>query len=211
MRVSVPVRRRRFLNRFAGAVLAGIAGPALLAACDGGKKLSFQGVDVTGAEFARGFSLRDTEGTVRTLADFRGKAVVVFFGYTQCPDVCPTTLSEIVEVRRQLGADGVRVQAVFVTVDPARDTAPVLRAYMQNFDPSFVALVPTPEELAVVAKEFRIFYRKADGKTPTSYTMDHSAGAYVFDPQGRVRVFTTYGKGAQPLLEDVRTLLREAG
>lgn len=170
----------------------------------------FQGVDLTGAEYARDLPLTDHNGQARSLKDFAGKVVVVFFGYTQCPDVCPTSMSELAEVKRALGADGDRLQGIFVTVDPERDTAEVLKAYMVNFDPSFLALRGTPEQLAAVAKDFKIYYKRVDGQTPTSYTMDHSAGSYVYDPAGRLRVYHRYGSGAQSLAADVRALLEEA-
>jgi len=186
---------------------AGLAA-SLMTAC-APAKTEFKSVDITGAEYARDFKLPDQNGQVRTLADFKGKAVVVFFGYTQCPDVCPTTMSEMAEVKRQLGADGERLQAIFVTVDPARDTAELLKAYMGNFDPTFIALRPeTPEQLAALAKDFKIYYKKVEGKTESSYTMDHSAGSYIYDPQGRLRLFARYGSGPQALLSDLQALLR---
>ncbi|MEO6624160.1 MAG: SCO family protein [Burkholderiaceae bacterium] len=174
-------------------------------------KPSFVSVDVTGADYARDFALLDHNGKLRSLKDFAGKIVVVFFGYTQCPDVCPTTMSELVEIRKVLGADGARVQALFVTVDPERDTAEVLKAYMTNFDPSFLALRPSsPEQLAALAKDFKAYYKKVEGRTPTSYTMDHSAGSYVFDTKGKLRLFTRYGSGAAALAGDLRLLLKQA-
>jgi len=174
------------------------------------KKPSFHGVDITGAEYARDLELTDHNGQQRSLKDFRGKVVVVFFGYTQCPDVCPTSLQELAEAKRLLGPDGERLQGIFVTIDPERDTPGLLKAYMANFDPNFIALRGTPEQTAAVAKEFKVYYKKIEGKTPTSYTMDHSAGSYIFDPEGRVRVFHRYGSGAQALADDLRTLLRES-
>lgn len=170
----------------------------------------FQGVDLTGAEYARDLPLTDQYGKPRSLKDFAGKVVVVFFGYTQCPDVCPTSMSELAEVKRSLGAEGDRLQGIFVTVDPERDTPDMLKAYMANFDPSFIALRGTPEQLAAVAKDFKIYYKRVDGQTPTSYTMDHSAGSYVYDTKGRLRVYHRYGSGAQSLTADVRALLDEA-
>ena len=174
-------------------------------------KPSFVSVDVTGGDFAKDFALKDHNGQPRTLKDFAGKLVVIFFGYTQCPDVCPTTMAEMAEVKKLLGKDADKLQAIFVTVDPARDTPEVLKAYMTNFDPTFLALVPTPEQLPEVTKQFKIYYKKVDGKTPTSYTMDHSAGSYVFDTQGRVRLFTRYGSGAKALAGDLAQLLKQAG
>ena len=150
--------------------------------------MEFRGIDVTGAEYARDLPLTDHNGQQRSLKDFAGKVVVVFFGFTQCPDVCPTSMQELAEVKRSLGADGDRLQGIFVTVDPERDTAEVLKAYMGNFDPSFLALRGSPEQLAAVAKDFKVYYKKVEGKTDTSYTMDHSAGSYVYDPAGRLRV-----------------------
>ncbi len=190
--------------------LGGLGFLALLAlgACGQGKP-AFRGVDITGAEYAQGWALADQNGQVRTVKDFAGKVVIVFFGYTQCPDVCPTSMQELAEVKRMLGKDGERLQGVFITVDPDRDTSELLKSYMANFDPSFVALrASTPEQLAKVTKDFKIYYKKVDGKTPTSYTMDHSAGSYTFDPQGRVRLYNRYGSGAAALAEDVKILLK---
>lgn len=181
----------------------------LFSACSE-KKAEFKGVDVTGADYAKDLPLTDHNGQARRLQDFRGKVVVVFFGFTQCPDVCPTSMQELAEVKRQLGADGDRLQGIFVTVDPERDTGEVLKAYMANFDPSFLALRGTPEQLAAVGKDFKIYYKKVEGKTPTSYSMDHSAGSYVYDTQGRLRVYHRYGSGPQALVPDVKQLLAEA-
>ncbi len=192
------MKRRIFIVALSGAVLA---------ACSQKQAVAFKGVDVTGAEYAKDFKLADANGQVRTLGEFKGKVVVVFFGYTQCPDVCPTTMAELAEVRKSLGADASKLQVIFISVDPERDTPEVLKAYMGNFDPTFIALRPTPEQLAQTAKDFKIHYAKVPGKTPTSYTMDHSAGSYVFDPEGRVRVFTRYGTGAQAVADDVKVLL----
>ena len=171
-------------------------------------KVAFKGVDITGADYAKELNLSDQNGQVRKIKDFSGKLVVVFFGYTQCPDVCPTTMQELAEVKRLLGSDGDKLQAVFVTVDPERDTTALLKAYVENFDASFVALRPTPEQLPVIAKDFKIYYKRVEGKTPTSYTMDHSAGSYTFDAQGRVRLFNRYGMGAKALAHDFKLLLK---
>jgi protein SCO1/2 len=178
-----------------------------LAACSPDKP-KFNGIDITGADYAKGFTLTDHNGQSRSLSDFKGKVVVLFFGYTQCPDVCPTSMAELAEVKRLLGADGDKLQGVFVTVDPTRDTTELLKAYMANFDPTFLAFVPTAEELTDVAKRFKIYYKKQDGKTPTSYTMDHSAGSYVYDTQGNVRLYSRYGSGAQVLAQDIQMLLK---
>ena len=201
--------RRGFLQ-FGGLALAGSV--ISLAGCDapssgGGATPSFKGIDITGAEYARTLSLTDQNGQPRTLSDFKGKVTVVFFGFTQCPDVCPTTMAELAQVKTSLGKDGDRVQGVFVTVDPERDTAEVLKSYMGGFDPSFVALRGSPEEIAATAKEFKVFYAKVPGKTEGSYSVDHTAGSYVFDAQGKVRLFIRYGGGAEALAADLKTLL----
>jgi len=178
-----------------------------LSACSEPKP-AFKAVDITGADYAKELNLPDQNGQVRKLKDFAGKLVVVFFGYTQCPDVCPTTMQELAEVKRLLGPDGDKLQAVFVTVDPERDTTELLKSYVENFDASFVALRPTQEQLPAIAKEFKIYFKRVEGKTPTSYTMDHSAGSYTFDTQGRVRLFNRYGMGAQALADDFKLLLK---
>jgi protein SCO1 len=195
------MQRRTLLSSLAAAMALASAGCA-------DNKPQFKSVDITGADYAKDFSLADQNGKLRSLQDFRGKAVIVFFGFTQCPDVCPTTLAEIVQARKLLGADGEKVQAIFVTVDPERDTADVLKAYMANFDPGFVALRGSPEQLAAMAKDFKVYYKKVPGKTAGSYTMDHSAASYIYDPQGRLRLYTRYGSGPQALADDLKLLLK---
>jgi protein SCO1 len=172
------------------------------------KKPEFRSVDITGADYALDFALPDVNGQTKTLADFKGKAVVLFFGFAQCPDVCPTTMAEIASVKKSLGKDGEKVTAVFVSVDPERDTPQVLKAYMESFDPSFTALRGTPEQTAALAKYFKIYYKKVEGKTPTSYTIDHTAASFVYDSQGKLRLYTRYGMGAQALAEDLKILLK---
>jgi protein SCO1 len=179
----------------------------LLSGCSE-QKPQFKSVDVTGADYSQNFALPDQFGKTRTIADFKGKVVVVFFGFAQCPDVCPTTMAELAEVKKMLGKDGDKLQAIFITVDPERDTPEVLKAYMANFDPSFIALRGSLEQTAATAKHFKIYYKKVEGKTPGSYTMDHSAGSYVFDPQGHVRLYTRYGSGVAALADDVKLLLK---
>ncbi|MCA0441572.1 MAG: SCO family protein [Proteobacteria bacterium] len=199
--------KRNALKKIAiGALWVGAAG--IFSACSP-KGPKFQGVDLTGAEYGRDLPLTDQFGKERSIKDFAGKVVVVFFGYTQCPDVCPTSMSELAEVKRSLGADGDKLQGIFVTVDPERDTPEMLKGYMASFDPSFIALRGTPEQLVAVAKDFKIYFKRVDGQTPTSYTMDHSAGSYVYDTKGRLRVYHRYGAGAQSLAADVRALLDE--
>ncbi len=179
----------------------------IISACTG-EAPGFSAIDITGADYARDFALTDHNGQPRTLKDFRGKVVVMFFGYVQCPDVCPTSMTELAQAKQLLGKDGERLQGLFVSVDPERDTAEVLKGYMQAFDPSFLALQTTPESLAAVARDYKVYYKKVAGPTPTSYSMDHSAGSYVYDPQGRLRLFTRYGSGAQALAADIRLLLK---
>jgi protein SCO1/2 len=198
--------KRGALRALGAATLACTAALALTA-CNRNEQPKFQGVDVTGAEYARDIPLTDVNGQRRSLKDFSGKVVAVFFGYTQCPDVCPTTLQELAEVRQQLGAQGDKLQAVFVSLDPERDTPAVLKAYLANFDDSFVGLHGTPDEVAAVAKDFKIFFKKVPGKTEGTYTLDHSAGTYLYDTQGRLRVYERYGAGPQVLAQDVRALL----
>ena len=198
--------KRAVLRALGAVTLAGTASFALTA-CKDDSKPKFQGVDVTGAEYAKDIPLQDVNGQRRSLKDFSGKVVAVFFGYTQCPDVCPTTLQEFVEVKQALGADGNKLQAIFVSLDPERDTPQVLKAYLANFDESFVGLHGTPDEIAAVAKDFKIFFKKVPGKTEGTYTLDHSAGTYLYDPQGRLRVYERYGVGSQVLAQDVKALL----
>ena len=178
--------------------------------CTPEAKTTFNAVDMTGADYAKDFSLTDADGKVRTLADFKGKVVVLFFGYAQCPDVCPTTMTEMAQVKQALGADADKLQVLFITVDPARDTPTVMKAYMGAFDPSFVALIPTPEQLAATAKDFKAYYKKVDGTTPTSYSMDHSAASYLYDPQGRLRLYARYGTGVPAMVADIKALLKSS-
>ena len=198
------------IRRHALKTIAACAGwtgvSAIFGACSE-KGPTFTSIDITGANYARDFVLTDHNGQRRSLTDFAGKVVVVFFGYVQCADVCPATMAELADVKRLLGAQGSLLQALFITVDPARDTPAVLKAYMANFDPTFLALYTTPEQLEALAKEFRIFYKKVPGATATSYTVDHSAGSYVYDQQGRIRLYTSYGTAAALLAGDIRQLL----
>jgi protein SCO1 len=190
-------------------LLAGCA--AALAACSAEKpKPAFKNIDITGAEYAKALSLPDVDGKTRTLDEFKGKVVVVFFGFAQCPDVCPTTLAEIADVRSKLGADSARVQPVFVTVDPERDTPAVLREYVKPFGSDVVALRGTLEQTQAAARSFKVFFAKNPGKTEGSYSIDHTAGCFVFDPKGQVRLFVRYGGGAEVWLDDLKLLLAGA-
>jgi protein SCO1/2 len=197
------MNKRDFL-RLAGVSAAWTA----MAGCSDPKP-SFNAVDMTGADYAKDFALKDADGKERTLADFKGKVVVLFFGYAQCPDVCPTTMTEMAQVKQQLGKDGDKLQVLFVTVDPDRDTPEVMKAYMGAFDPAFVALIPTQEQLAAMAKDYKAYYKKVDGKTPTSYSMDHSAASYIYDTQGRLRLYARYGAGVAPMVADVQALIKQ--
>jgi len=180
----------------------------MLGACQQGRP-GFRATDITGADFGRDFALTDHTGKPRSLADFRGRVVVMFFGFTHCPDVCPTTLAELAAVVKKLGTDGDRVQVLLVTVDPERDTPEVLSQYVTAFDPRFLALRGTAEETARVAKEFKIIYQKIAGVRPDSYTMDHSAGTYIFDTQGRLRLYVSYGQGPEIFAHDIALLLKQ--
>jgi protein SCO1/2 len=182
-----------------------------IAACDKlpGKQqqVAFQNTDVTGLDYAKGFALTDHTGKPRTLADFKGKVVVVFFGYTQCPDVCPTTMAEMATVMQKLGPLADQVQVLFITLDPERDTQQLLASYVPAFDKRFIGLRGTPEQTAQTAKEFKVFYAKVPGSDPNSYTIDHTAGSYVFDRDGRLRLFIRHGQGPDPIVHDLRQLL----
>jgi protein SCO1/2 len=184
----------------------GVALAAVVVCGCGGSGPSFKNTDITGADYGKDFTLTDHTGKKRALADFRGKVVVVFFGYTHCPDVCPTTLADLRVAREQLGEDRKRVQVLFVTVDPERDTRELLANYVPAFDPSFLGLYGDPAATARVAKEFKVFYQKVPGKTPDNYTVDHTAGSYVFDPQGRLRLLVRPGN-VPNLVADLKTLL----
>ena len=168
---------------------------------------AFKLTDITGAAIGKEFNLLDHNGKPRTLADFRGKVVVMFFGFAQCPDVCPTTLAELATVAKELGKDADRLQVLFVTVDPERDTPEVLRQYVPSFDPRFLGLYGDAEATARTAKEFKIFYQKQPLKGSSTYSVDHSAGTYIFDREGRLRLYARYGAGAALLLHDIRILL----
>ena len=186
--------------------LACCLGVLVTAGCDS-RAPAFNHVDITGADYARDFALTDHTGKQRTLADFRGNVVSVFFGFTQCPDVCPTTLQQMVEVRHLLGEQGKDVQVIFITIDPERDTVPVLAQYVAAFDPSFVGLTGSPDDIARTAKQFKVFYQKSPGPTPTSYTMDHTAGTYVFDREGKIRLFIRHNADPKTIAADLRRLL----
>jgi protein SCO1/2 len=180
----------------------------VLTACS--PKPEFKNSDITGSTaFGKDLSLLDPDGKVRTLADFKGKVVVMFFGYTQCPDICPTTLTEMQQVMTLLGPQSDKVQVLFVTVDPERDTAEILKQYVPAFDPRFLGLRPADEAaLEKVTKDFKIYYKKVPGTKPGSYTMDHTAGSYAFDPEGRLRLYIKHAQGPETLAHDLKELLK---
>jgi len=177
-----------------------------LVAC-GDKQLKFENTDLTGLDYGKGFSLNDHTGKPVTLETYKGKVVVLFFGFTHCPDVCPTTMAEMSAVMKELGPDADKVQVLFATLDPERDTKELLSQYVPGFDPRFVGLYGTPEQVAATAKEFKVFYQKVPGKTPDSYTIDHTAGSYVFDKTGKLRLFLRHGGGPAPIVHDLKLLV----
>ena len=190
-----------------GSSALAFAAAALLAACSP-EAPKFRGTDVTGADFGKELALTGHDGKPRSLADFRGKVVVLVFGYTHCPDICPTTLADVASVIKQLGSDAARVQVLFVTLDPERDTADVLANYAPAFDPGFLGLYGDGAATQRAAKEFRVFYEKRPTGTPGAYTVDHSAQSYVLDAQGRLRLFVRHDRIAQDLADDLRVLLK---
>ena len=177
----------------------------LLAGCD--SKPQFANADLSYADFGKDFALTDHTGKPRTLADFHGKAVVIFFGYTQCPDVCPTTMTGMAEAMKQLGADAAKVQVLFVSVDPERDTQELLAQYVPVFNPSFLGLYSDAQTIAKTAQDFRVFYKKQPGSTPTTYTVDHTAGSYVYDPQGKLRLYIKHGEKPELIAQDLKLLV----
>jgi protein SCO1/2 len=188
--------------------LAIVVAVLVLAGCGKREAERFQLTDVTGASFGKSLDLTDHTGKRRSLADFKGKVVVLFFGFTHCPDACPTTMAELANVAKELGPDAERLQVLFVTVDPERDTPELLRQYVPSFHPSFLGLYGTPQETTAAAKEFKVYFQK-QSQPGGSYSMDHSAGTFVLDRQGRLRLFAQYGAGSRPLLHDIRVLLAE--
>lgn len=184
-----------------------VAATLALTACSGPPPAHFANTDITGVDYGRGFALTDQTGRARTLADFKGKVVTLFFGFTQCPDVCPTSLSTMNAVMQQLGDDAQRVQVLFVTVDPERDTEALLASYVPAFNPRFLGLRGDLERTAEVAREFRVFYRKSGDVNGDAYSVDHTAGTYVFDPQGRLRLHVKHAQGVDEIVADIRLLL----
>ncbi len=190
---------------------AGVAFLLLLAGCKPAAppEPTFLATDITGAAFARDFSLTDHNGQARTLADFRGQVVAIFFGYTHCPDVCPTTLTDFAAALQQLGDQAERVQVLFVTVDPERDTPELLREFVPAFNPRFLGMYADADTLRALAKEYKVVYEKNSVRGPDDYLIDHSAGTYVYDMQGRLRLLVPYGSDAAAIAHDLKVLLSE--
>ena len=198
------MKTRRFLLSLAA------VGALALSGCErAAPPHHFNAIDLTGAKYAQGFDLPDFDGKPRTLADFKGKVAIVFFGYTQCPDACPTTMAELAGILKTLGPDASRVQVVFISVDPSRDTPALLKNYVTNFRPEFLALRGDEAQTKQVIKDFKLIVEKVPGKTPDNYTIDHTAGTYIFDPQGRVRLFATQSLDPALLTDDLKALLAE--
>ena len=198
------MKTRRFLLALAA------AGALALAGCErAAPPHRFNAIDLTGASYAQGFNLPDFNGKPRTLADFKGKVTVVFFGYTQCPDACPTTMAELSGILKTLGPDASRVQVVFITVDPSRDTAALLKNYVTNFRPDFLALRGDEAQTQQVVRDFKVLVEKVPGKTADSYTIDHTAGTYIFDPMGHIRLFASQSLDPAMLTADIQALLAE--
>lgn len=197
----------RYTLRFALLLMTVFA----LGACSKKQPVSYVATDISGASYARDFHLTDHNGKARTLADFRGKVVAIFFGYTHCPDVCPTTLSDFAMAMKRLGKDAEKVQVIFVTVDPERDTPALLAQYVPAFHSSFLGMYSNPATTAMLAKEFKIFYQKQPEDMQGRYAVDHSAGTYIYDPQGRLRLYMAYGQGPEAIAHDIAQLLNNAG
>ncbi|MBT0960304.1 SCO family protein [Denitromonas iodatirespirans] len=195
--------RRRLLLRAGGLLALTLALPSCAE-----KQEPFQGTDITGVDWGRDFRLGDHTGRPRTLADFRGKAVLLFFGYTHCPDACPTTLAKMARAVELLGEDGARVQGLFVTLDPARDTAAVLGQYVPAFHPDFLGLRGSEAEVARTAGDFKLFFARQAPDASGFYTVDHQAAVLAFDPQGRLRLYFRGKTAAQVIAHDLRILLQ---
>ena len=192
---------RRWLVATCAVAVFGLAG------CQPSTPPAFQATDITGAAFAREFKLTDHNGTVRTLADFKGKAVAVFFGYIHCPDVCPTTLSDFAAALKQLGPQAEQVQVIFVTLDPQRDTPDLLKQFVPAFNPGFLGMYTDADGLKLLAHEYKVVYQKTSVKGADDYLLDHSAGTYIYDPQGRLRLLMPYGSSPETIAHDLKILL----
>ncbi|NYT62930.1 SCO family protein [Alcaligenaceae bacterium] len=196
-------RRRILLTATAAVTLS-----AFMVGCSKKEQeLAFQGSDISGTKLGRDLEMQDGSGKLRTLADYKGKVLLVFFGYTQCPDVCPTAMAELSQTVELLGDDAAKVQVIMISVDPARDTPEILSAYVTAFNPSFVGLTGTPEQLSKTAKSFKAYYAKSSGGTADQYGMDHASSFYILDQQGEARVLVSGNASAQDIADDVKLLL----
>ncbi|TAM23860.1 MAG: SCO family protein [Candidimonas sp.] len=193
--------RRRLISL----VVAGGLSPLVLAGCKGPDK--FQGSDISGTHIGRAMAMVDSTGTLRTLADYKGKVLLVFFGYTHCPDVCPTSMAELAQAMRLLKSDAQKVQVIMITVDPARDTGAIMNTYVKAFDPHFVGLTGSPDQLLKTAQSFKTYYAKASGGTPENYSMDHSSSFYIMDKTGEARILLNSNAPAKVVADDIRQLL----
>ena len=204
-RLRLPQRRQ--FHRLGVAVGASLIGAGWLAGCKD-KAPSFKSTDITGADYGKSLSLTDVStGKLVSLEDFHGKLVMLFFGFTHCPDVCPTTLLKAAQIRKQLGPDSARMQVLFVTVDPERDTPEILSKYVPAFDPSFIGLRGDPAETGKAAREFKVFYQKVPNRDGTSYNVDHTAASYILDTEGRLRLFVRHTQPAEEIVADLQQLL----
>lgn len=199
-----PLRRRVLRAASIGVLLTG---SALLAACGKGEAPVFHSTNITDTNIGAAWTLPDLQGQPRTIADYQGKAVAIFFGFIHCPDICPTTMAELAQVKEQLGEQGKDFQILFATVDPERDTPEIMSAYLEAFDPQAQGLRGDAEQLAAAAQTFKVFYAKVP-QGEGNYTMDHSSGVYIFDPKGKIRLYSRYGQAVDQLTSDVRLLLK---
>lgn len=201
----------KWLVRYGATLLLTVGVASLISGCKQPEsQQSFISTDVTGADFAKNFHLTDHKGQPRTLSDFKGKVVVLFFGYIHCPDICPRTLANFASVAKRLGPESNKIQVLFVTLDPERDTQAVLAKFVPSFDPAFLGLYGTQQQIAETAKEYKLVYQKQAGKGPSNYTLDHSAGTYIYDPSGKLRLYASYGQDVDSLVEDIKMLLKSA-
>jgi len=195
------------VNKFIRLILLVLLLPVLVSCGSANNAQKFNTTDITGVDFGNGLNLTDHTGKARTLSDFKGKVVALFFGYTHCPDVCPTTLNDMKQSKKLLGANASELQVLFVTLDPERDTQPLLAQFVPAFDPSFIGLYGTKEQTAAVLKDFKIFAAKVENKGRSGYTIDHSAGVYVFDKTGKIRLYVDYGTKPDMIASDIQRLL----
>jgi len=199
--------RAAFFKQLLKLLLVGLSIASLYSCQQPEAAQPFKSTDVSGIDSGKDFRLTDHLGKLRTLSDFKGKIVVLFFGYTHCPEACPNTLVELARVMKQLGPDADKVQVLFITLDPERDTQALLAQFVPSFNPKFIGLYGTPAQIAETAKEYRLFYSKGPGKSPGNYTLDHSVGTYIYDQSGRLRLHAAYGQGVDALVHDIKLLL----